>query len=137
MQQSESRATELQKAQDQQTEALSAQSRAQEAIQFHAQVSQALLGKTSVAAANLQSAIDDAASKFKSGPGFGIGGFSAWTLCAILLMGIAAQNPKIAISLLFLILGMCKLDDQSSSEIYGLTPECSGHSFALAIFKFL
>jgi hypothetical protein len=33
----------------------------QEAIQFDAQVSQALLAKTSVAAANLQSAIDDAA----------------------------------------------------------------------------
>lgn len=105
MQQSESKANELQKAQDQQTEALSAQSRAQEALQFHAQVSQALLGKTSVAAANLQTAIDDAAFKFKSGPGFGIGGISAWSLCAILLMVIAGQNIKIAIALIFLILG--------------------------------
>ena len=65
IQQSESKAGELQRAQDQQSEALSAQSRAQEAIQFDAQVSQALLAKTSVAAANLQSVIDDAAFKFK------------------------------------------------------------------------
>ncbi|KAJ5773084.1 hypothetical protein N7457_007980 [Penicillium paradoxum] len=116
MQQSESRANELQRAQDQQTEALSAQSRAQEAIKFHAQVSQALLGKASVAASNLQSTIEDAAFKFKSGPGFGIGGFSPWSLCAILLMAIAAQNLRIAIALIFLILG---------------------HSVALAIFKFV
>ncbi|KAJ5129472.1 uncharacterized protein N7515_005511 [Penicillium bovifimosum] len=105
MQQSESRATELQKAQDQQTEALSAQSRAQEALQFHAQVSQALLGKTSIAAANLQSLIDDTAFKFKNGRGFPLGGFSAWSLCAILLIVIAAQNLKVAIALIFLILG--------------------------------
>ncbi|CAG7956957.1 unnamed protein product [Penicillium nalgiovense] len=116
IQQSESKASELQKAQDQQTEALSAQSRAQEAIQFDAQVSQTLLAKTSVAAANLQSVIDDAAFKFKHVPGFGIGGSSAWSLCAVLLIVIAAQNLKIAIALFFLILG---------------------HSVALTIFKFL
>ncbi|KAJ5256491.1 hypothetical protein N7505_011642 [Penicillium chrysogenum] len=116
IQQSESKASELQKAQDQQTEALSAQSRAQEAIQFDAQVSQALLAKTSVAAANLQSAIDDAAFKFKHVPGFGIGGSSAWSICAVLLIVIAAQNLKIGIALFFLILG---------------------HSVALTIFKFL
>ncbi|KAJ5383617.1 hypothetical protein N7517_001528 [Penicillium concentricum] len=116
MQQSESKASELQKAQDQQTEALSAQSRAQEAIQSHAQVSQALLAKTSVAAANLQSVIDDAAFKSKHLPSFGIGGPSAWSFCAVLLMVIAAQNLKIGIALFFLILG---------------------HSVALTIFKFL
>ena len=107
IQQSESKASELQKAQDQQTEALSAQSRAQEAIQFDAQVSQALLAKTSVAAANLQSAIDDAAFKFKHVPGFGIGGSSAWSICAVLLIVIAAQNLRIGIALFFLILGTC------------------------------
>ncbi|QQK42626.1 Nuclear membrane fusion protein Kar5, putative [Penicillium digitatum] len=116
IQQSESKASELQKAQNQQIEALSAQSRAQEAIQFDAQVSQALLAKTSVAAANLQSVIDDAAFKFKHIPGFGIGGSSAWSLCVVLLTVIASQNLKIAISLLFLFLG---------------------HSVALTIFKFL
>ncbi|CAI7576685.1 unnamed protein product [Penicillium crustosum] len=116
IQQSESKASELQKAQFQQSEALSAQSRAQEAIQFDAQVSQALLAKTRVAAANLQSVIDDAAFKFKNVSGFGIGGSSAWSLCAVLLVVIAAQNLKIAISLFFLILG---------------------HSVALTIFKFL
>ncbi|KAL2702523.1 hypothetical protein AAEP93_006821 [Penicillium crustosum] len=104
IQQSESKASELQKAQFQQSEALSAQSRAQEAIQFDAQVSQALLAKTRVAAANLQSVIDDAAFKFKNVSGFGIGGSSAWSLCAVLLVVIAAQNLKIAISLFFLIL---------------------------------
>ncbi|KAJ5603714.1 hypothetical protein N7537_006670 [Penicillium hordei] len=116
IQQSESKASELQKAQNQQSQALSAQSRAQEAIQFDAEVSQALLAKTSVAAANLQSVIDDAAFKLKHVSGFGIGGSSIWSLCAVLLIIIAAQNLKIAISLFFLILG---------------------HSVALTIFKFL
>ncbi|KAJ5515503.1 hypothetical protein N7527_007063 [Penicillium freii] len=116
IQQSESKASQLQKAQDQQSETLSAQSRAQEAIQFDAQVSQALLAKTSVAAANLQSVIDDAAFKFKHVSGFGVGRSSAWSLCAVLLIVIATQNLKIAISLFFLILG---------------------HSVALTIFKFL
>jgi hypothetical protein len=112
IQQSESKASELQKAQNQQTEALSAQSRAQEAIQVHAQISQALLAKTSVAAANLQSVIDDAAYKSKHLPSFGIGGSSAWSLCALLLIVIAAQNIKIAVALFFLILGMCILRDE-------------------------
>ncbi|KAJ5959394.1 uncharacterized protein N7479_006544 [Penicillium vulpinum] len=116
IQQSESKASELQRAQDQQAEALSAQSRAQEAIQFHAQVSQTLLAKTTVAAANLQSIIDDAASKSKHVQGFGIGGSSVWPLCAVLFIIIAAQNIKIAVALFFLILG---------------------HSVALTIFKFL
>ncbi|OQE46437.1 hypothetical protein PENCOP_c001G06990 [Penicillium coprophilum] len=111
IQQSESKASELQKAQVQQTEALSAQSRAQEAIQFHAQVSQALLAKTSAAAANLQSVIEDAAFKSKHLPSFG-GGSSTWSLCAVLLMVIAAQNLKIALALFFLILGMFALHDE-------------------------
>ncbi|KAJ5583439.1 hypothetical protein N7535_002059 [Penicillium sp. DV-2018c] len=104
MQQSEARASELQKAQDQQTQALSAQSRAQEALQFYAQVSQALLGKTSVAAANLQSLVDDTASKFKNSHGLSVGGFSTWSLCAIFLIVIAAQNLKTAVALFFLVL---------------------------------
>ncbi|KAJ6049746.1 hypothetical protein N7460_002817 [Penicillium canescens] len=104
MHQSESKASELQTAQEQQTEALAAHSRTQEAIQFHAQVSQALLNKANIAAANLQSIIDDAAIKYKSGPGLRIEGYSAWSLCGILLLIIAAQNFKVAISLLFLIL---------------------------------
>lgn len=134
IQQSESKAGELQRAQDQQSEALSAQSRAQEAIQFDAQVSQALLAKTSVAAANLQSVIDDAAFKFKHVSGFGIGGSSAWSLCAVLLIVIAAQNLKIAISLFFLILGTCVLHGRDWLVLiqYGL-----GHSIALTILKFL
>lgn len=111
IQQSESKAIELRKAQDQQTEALAAQSRAQDAIQFDAQVSQALLAKTSVAAANLQSAIDDAAFKFKHVPGFGIGGSFAWSFCAVLLTIITAQNLKIAIPLFFLVLGRRVLCD--------------------------
>lgn len=133
IQQSESKASELQKAQNQQIEALSAQSRAQEAIQFDAQVSQALLAKTSVAAANLQSVIDDAAFKFKHIPGFGIGGSSAWSLCVVLLTVIASQNLKIAISLLFLFLGTYVLPDQD----WLLIQSGLGHSVALTIFKFL
>ncbi|OQD81022.1 hypothetical protein PENANT_c030G10807 [Penicillium antarcticum] len=103
MQLSESKASELQHAQDQQTEKLAAHSRTQEAIQFHAQVSQALIKKASIAAANLQSIIDDAATKYKSGPNLHIGGYSAWSLCGFLLLIIAAQNFKVAIPLIFFV----------------------------------
>ncbi|KAJ5776233.1 uncharacterized protein N7511_001244 [Penicillium nucicola] len=104
MYQSELKATELKTAQEQQTEALAAQSRAQETIQFHAQVSQALIKNTNIAAANLQSIIDDATRKYKNSPIFHVGGYSAWSLCGVLLLVIAAQNLKIAIFLLALIL---------------------------------
>jgi hypothetical protein len=103
--QSQSKASELQMAQDRQTEALSAQSQAQDAIQFQAQVSQALLSKASASAATLQSTIDDATSVLKRSPGLSLGGYSTWSLCAVLLMVIAIQNVKVAIALFFLLLG--------------------------------
>lgn len=105
IQNSQSKADELQMAQDRQTEALSAQSQTQEAIQFQAQVSQALLSKASVSAATLQSTIDDATSMLKNRPGLTLGGYSPWPPCAILLLVIAAQNLKVAISLFVLFLG--------------------------------
>jgi hypothetical protein len=104
--QSESKANELQDAQEQQMEALAEHSRTQEAIQFQAKVSEALLSKTSIAAANLQSILEDAAIKYKSVPGFYLGGYSIWSLCGILLLIIAAHNFRVAISLVFLSLGM-------------------------------
>jgi hypothetical protein len=136
MHQSESKASELQRAQEQQTEALAAHSRTQEAIQFHAQVSQALLNKANIAAANLQSIIDDAAIKYKSGPGLRIGGYSAWSLCGILLLIIAAQNFKVAISLLFLILGMFDHFEVPKQAGRFLTLWCLAHSMAPTIVPF-
>lgn len=136
MHQSESKASELKAAQEQQTEALDVHSRTQEAIQFHAQVSQALLNKANIAAANLQSIIDDATIKYKSGPGLRIGGYSAWSLCGILLVIIAAQNFKVAVSLLFLILGMFDPFNIPKQACRFLTLWCLAHSMASTILPF-
>lgn len=107
LQQSELKANELQKAQDLQAEALSAQSQAQETIQSHARISQALLTKVSVSAANLQSAIDDATFTFKRGPRFMVGGYTAWSAYAVLLVVIAAKDLRIATALILIVLGGC------------------------------
>lgn len=137
IQRSESRANELQKAQDLQTEALSAQNLAHEAIQFHAQVSQALLSKTSASAANLQSAIDNAATTFKHIPGLSAGGLSAWSLSAVLLMVIAVQNIKIAIGLSFLLLGWCTFNGVKHLILTHMLPHLIiVHSFASIVSRF-
>ncbi|CAG7976837.1 unnamed protein product [Penicillium olsonii] len=138
IQQSQSKAVELQRSQDLQFEALSANSRAQEAIQFHAQVSQALLSKASASAANLQSAIEDATAAIKRGPGSSIGGHSAWSLCTILLLVIAAQNIKIAIGIVLLLLGWYNLHGFRPLILTHLLPHLIlVHSLALIAMRFI
>lgn len=73
----------------------------------------ALLEKVTIAAAGLHSVIDDATVKFKRTPGLHSGGISTWTICALLLVLIGAQNMRIAISLFFLILGKFLLSPAS------------------------
>jgi hypothetical protein len=107
MQQTESKARELHKTQGQHAEALFAQSETQQTIQFQAQVSEALLSKASISAANLHSVLDQATSKFKSIPGFSSTGYSAWSLCAILLVVIATQNIKTPVGLFIILSGEC------------------------------
>lgn len=106
--QSQVQADELHKAQHLQAEALAAQSQAHKAIQFNAQVSQALLDKTAVATANLHALIDKAATKYKQTPGLHFGSISGWMFCIGLLLGILAQNAKVAVSLFALIFGKCR-----------------------------
>ena len=138
IQQSHSKAVELQRSQDLQFEALSASARAQEAIQFHAQVSQALLSKASASAANLQSAIEDATAAIKRGPGSSIGGHSAWSLCTILLLVIAAQNIKIAIGIVLLLLGWYNLHGFQPLILTHLLPHLIlVHSLALLAMRFI
>ncbi|KAJ5173328.1 hypothetical protein N7492_005921 [Penicillium capsulatum] len=105
MKSSEQKAMELQKAQSLQTEVMAAQARAQEAMQYNTKISQTLLDKTAITAANLQTMMDETAIKMKRVPGLHLGGFSAYSVCVILLIVIGAQNLRVAISLLFLIIG--------------------------------
>ncbi|KAJ5594944.1 uncharacterized protein N7459_001152 [Penicillium hispanicum] len=107
IEQSESKASELQRAQNLQAEALAAQSRMQMEIQFHAQLSQALLKKVTTAAANLQTVIDEATVKASQMPGLRFGGIQSWSLFILFLALLGHYSPKIAISLFFLILGEC------------------------------
>lgn len=107
IEQSESKASELQKAQNLQAEALAAQSRMQKEIQFHAQLSQALLQKVTVTAANLQTLIDEATVKASQMPGLRFGGIRSWLLFILFLALLGHYSPNIAIGLFFLILGEC------------------------------
>jgi hypothetical protein len=105
MEQSQSKAYELQKAQSMQVQVLAAQSEVQKEIQRNAQVSQALLDKATTTAANLHAIIDEAAAKYKRIPDLRFGGFSTWTLCGALLILIGSHNMKAAVSLFFLVFG--------------------------------
>lgn len=111
IEQSEQRAKELQKVQHLQAEALAAQSRAQKEIQFHAQLSQALLKKVTLAAANLQTIIDEAAVKARRMPALDFGGFRFWALFIISLALVGMYNPKTAMMLSILIIGRYMMRD--------------------------
>lgn len=129
---SEQKAADLQKTQSLQAEAIAAQSRAQEAMQYNTKISQALLDKTAITAANLQTIMDETAVKMKRVPGFHLGGFSAYSICVILLIVIGAQNLRVAISLLFLIIGTCHVVPG-----WGLANRCIGHSVATSFYQYL
>ncbi|KAF7718287.1 Uncharacterized protein PECH_002889 [Penicillium ucsense] len=103
--QTQSKAVELQRIQHLQTQELSAQQQAQENIRLNAQVSQALLDKATTSAANLHTLLDEAALKFKQTPGLHQTGLSGWTLCIVILILVGAQNFKAAWGLVFFIFG--------------------------------
>lgn len=101
----------LHRAQLLQSEAIAAQSQAQDNIQTDIRISQALLDKVTATAANLQTMVDETATKYRESPVLGglNGTYSAWTVCALLFSMLGAQNPKSALAVLFIGMGMCLL----------------------------
>ena len=85
-----------------QSEAVAAQARAQESLHFNMQISQALLDKASAAAANLQTMMDETASRYRESPVLGglWGSISPWTVSAFLFSVIGSQSPRIAVAVL-------------------------------------
>lgn len=106
--QSEMKAQDLQRAQLLQSEVIAAQSQAQHNIQTDIQISQALLDKVISTAANLQTMVDETATKYRESPVLGAlhRTYSAWTVCALLFSMLGAQNPKSALAVLFIGMGM-------------------------------
>ena len=102
---SEEKAKQLQKVQHLQAEALATQSRIQKEIQHHAQLSQALLKKVTLAAANLQTIIDEAAVKARQLPALHVGGLRFWVIFIIFLALVRQYNPKAAMTLSILTFG--------------------------------
>lgn len=101
----------LHRAQLLQSEAIAAQSQAQDNIQTDIRISQGLLDKVTATAANLQTMVDETATKYRESPVLGglNGTYSAWTVCALLFSMLGAQNPKSALAVLFIGMGMCLL----------------------------
>lgn len=93
----------LRKAQVLQFEAIKAQFQAQDDIQTNIRISQALLDKTTAAAANLQTMIDETATRYRDSHAFGgFFGVSTWTICAFLFSMLSIQNPKPALAVLLI-----------------------------------
>lgn len=107
LQTSQAKANELQQAQRLQAQALAAQAQAQQILQSSVQISQAWLDKVTSSAANLHSVIDEAATRYQQTPGLRFASTSMWTMCLPFLLAIGSQNPKFAVSILFLIFGKC------------------------------
>ena len=84
------------------------QSESQDNIQTDIRISQALLDKVSATVANLQTMVDETATKYRDSPVLGglHGTYSAWTVCALLFSILGAQNPKSALAVLFIGMGM-------------------------------
>ena len=90
-----------------QYETITAHSQVHDNLQTNMHISKALIDEATAAAANLQAMINESASKyrdsfFSSGP---IGPYFPWTICVLLLCLLGAQNPKSALTLLFI--GTC------------------------------
>lgn len=102
------KAENLHRAQLLQSEAITAQSQAQENMQTDIRISQALLDKVTATAANLQTMVDETATKYRESPVLGglHGTYSAWTVCALLFSVLGAQNPKSALAMIFIGMGM-------------------------------
>lgn len=105
------KAKNLHRAQLLQSEAIVSQSQAQDNIQTDIRISQALLDKVTATAANLQTMVDETATKYRESPVLGglNGTYSAWTVCALFFSMLCAQNPKSALAVLFIGMSMCFL----------------------------
>lgn len=116
IQESQTKAAELQRAQHLQAQALASQVQTQQTLQSSAQVSQALLDKAITTAANLHGIIDEAATRYKQTPGLHFTGTPAWTLCLVFLVAIGAQNTKFAVSIFFLVFGKRRASTMTGYE---------------------
>ena len=97
------KAESLRKAQVLQFEAIKTQFQAQDDMQTNMRISQALLDKTTAAAANLQTIIDETATRYRESHAFGgFFGASTSTICAFLFSMLSIQNPKPALALLLI-----------------------------------
>jgi hypothetical protein len=96
---SEARATKLLETQTYHAKAIETQAQAQEALGANTKIVYALLEKLTARAANLESLLEETASKFKGLQEldglFGLN-ISLWTVFSLLAPLLAIQNPKMA-----------------------------------------
>ncbi|EED23402.1 nuclear membrane fusion protein Kar5, putative [Talaromyces stipitatus ATCC 10500] len=99
LEESEARASRLLETQAHHAKAIETQAQAQEALGANTKIVFALLEKLTVRAANLESILEETASKFKDFQEmdglFGLN-ISLWTALSLLLTLFAVQNPKMA-----------------------------------------
>lgn len=107
LQSSEAKAENLHEAQKLQYEAIVAHSQAQNNLQTNMRVSHALVDRVTAAAANLQTMIDDSATRYRQSPVFNgpLGPYSTWTMCVLLFSMLGIQNPRSALVLLLIGMG--------------------------------
>ncbi|GAM34197.1 nuclear membrane fusion protein [Talaromyces pinophilus] len=99
LEQSEARATKLLETQTYHAKAIETQARAQEALGANTKIVYALLEKLTARAANLESMLEETASKFKGFQeldGLFDLNMSLWTVLSLLVTLLAVQNPRMA-----------------------------------------
>lgn len=111
LQKSETKAENLLDAQKLQYETITAHSQVHDNLQTNMHISKALVDEATAAAANLQTIINESASKcldsfFSSGS---TGPYFPWTMCVLFFCMLSAQNLKYALTLLFI--GICMVPD--------------------------
>lgn len=113
-------------AQNLQYETITAHSQVHDNLQTNMHISKALVDEATAAAANLQTMINESASKYRDSffSGSPIGPYSPWTICVLLFCMFSAQNLKYALTLLFI--GICMVPDICRVERL-LTPSSSPH----------
>lgn len=126
LQKSETKAENLLDAQNFQYETITAHSQVHDNLQTNMHISKALVDEATAAAANLQTMINESASKYRDSffSGGSIGPYSPWTICVLLFCMLSAQNLKYALTLLFI--GICMVPDICRVERL-LTPSSSPH----------
>lgn len=107
LQSSEAKAENLHEAQNLQYQAIAAHSQAQNNLQINMRISQALVDRATAAAANLQTMIDNSATRYQESPVFNgpLGPYSTWTMCVLLFSMLGIQNPRSALALLIIGMG--------------------------------